>query len=199
MILDLSEANLRNLYEDICNPFTGLPFHLQRYQSQIYVGCFLGSELVDWLLIKNKAETRASAVRIGEALFKLRLIDNISDHHDFYDSCALYKPCIVKENIPSSSLGEDLKHEEPIWSREIPNDCNAMGNFTYLFLTQLNVIKLCLFNIFYFISDSDFDAVQCYSSPQLTDVMDLKSNNEALPEFNSLDLFPISGKFLQPF
>jgi hypothetical protein len=51
-------ASLRALFEDICYPNMGLPLQTHRYHLRSYHNCFLGSELVDWLLAQNHAATR---------------------------------------------------------------------------------------------------------------------------------------------
>jgi 1-phosphatidylinositol-3-phosphate 5-kinase len=51
-------ASLRALFEDMCHPNVGLALQTHRYRLRSYHRCFLGSELVDWLLTQGHAATR---------------------------------------------------------------------------------------------------------------------------------------------
>lgn len=53
-----NSLSLRNLYEEMCRPTTGIPLRSHRYRLRTYSDCFLGSELVDWLIYQQKANTR---------------------------------------------------------------------------------------------------------------------------------------------
>lgn len=53
-----NSMSLRNLFEEICKPTTGISFETHRYRLRAYSECFLGSELVDWLIFQQKAKTR---------------------------------------------------------------------------------------------------------------------------------------------
>ena len=51
-------ASLRALFEDMCRPNVGLTLQTHRHRLRNYHSCFLGSELVDWLLTQGHAATR---------------------------------------------------------------------------------------------------------------------------------------------
>lgn len=53
-----NSISLRNLFEEICKPTTGVPFDTHRYRLRTYTQCILGSELVDWLIFQQKANNR---------------------------------------------------------------------------------------------------------------------------------------------
>jgi 1-phosphatidylinositol-3-phosphate 5-kinase len=51
-------SSLRALFEDICRPIVGLTLQTHRHHLRNYHNCFLGSELVDWLLTHSHTATR---------------------------------------------------------------------------------------------------------------------------------------------
>lgn len=53
-----NSVSLRNLYEEICRPTTGVSVRSQRFKMKTYTDCFLGSDLVDWLIYQQRANTR---------------------------------------------------------------------------------------------------------------------------------------------
>jgi len=53
-----NSVSLRNLFEEICKPTTGINFTSYKFRLRTYSHCFLGSELVDWLICQQKAKTR---------------------------------------------------------------------------------------------------------------------------------------------
>lgn len=53
-----SSISLRNLYEEMCRPTTGILLQTHNYRLKTYPNSFLGSDLVDWLIYQQKANTR---------------------------------------------------------------------------------------------------------------------------------------------
>lgn len=53
-----NSVSLRNLYEEIFKPTTGIPLQAHRYRLRTYNNCLLGSELVDWLIYQQKSNNR---------------------------------------------------------------------------------------------------------------------------------------------
>lgn len=53
-----SSSSMRNLYEEMCKPITGVPLQAHKYRLTTYTECFLGSELVDWLIYQQTANSR---------------------------------------------------------------------------------------------------------------------------------------------
>ncbi|CAG2059459.1 unnamed protein product [Timema podura] len=56
-VLQMS-ASLRALFDDLCRPNLGLILQTHRYRLRNYHNCFLGTELVDWLIAQYHASTR---------------------------------------------------------------------------------------------------------------------------------------------
>lgn len=48
---------LRALWEEIRHTNTGVPLQSHRYRLRSFPACFVGTELVDWLLAHNRAAT----------------------------------------------------------------------------------------------------------------------------------------------
>lgn len=53
-----NSVSLRNLYEEIFRTNNGIILQTHRYRLRTYNNCLLGSELVDWLICQQKANTR---------------------------------------------------------------------------------------------------------------------------------------------
>ncbi|RZC37228.1 DEP and/or FYVE domain containing protein, partial [Asbolus verrucosus] len=65
-----NSVSVRVLFEEISRSTTGIPLGTQRYRLRTYTDCFLGSELVDWLIYQQKTNTRIQAAAICQALLK---------------------------------------------------------------------------------------------------------------------------------
>lgn len=53
-----NSTSLRNLFEEMFKVNVGLPLQTHRYRLRTYTNCLLGTELVDWLICQQKANTR---------------------------------------------------------------------------------------------------------------------------------------------
>ena len=62
-----------------------------RYYLRLYESVFTGSDLVDWLLDRQLAETREDAVQYGQSLMFGRVIAHVVDEHYFHDEPYFYK------------------------------------------------------------------------------------------------------------
>ncbi|CAH0546520.1 unnamed protein product [Brassicogethes aeneus] len=122
-----NSTSLRNLYEDICKSNTGVPLKTHRYRLRNYYNCFLGSELVDWLIFQQKAKTRIQASTISQALLEGGYIECISEHCTFLDGYALYK----YGNLLSLNVLDKINNliapfqDEPIWVQQIPHESST--------------------------------------------------------------------------
>lgn len=123
-------ASLRALFEDMCHPNVGLTLQTHRYRLRNYHSCFLGSELVDWLLTQGHAATRIQCTAIGQALIEAGYLESIAEQN-FLDGYALYRPreLLSPQQYSISSPTEDSgrisqEAQEPLWVKEIPQqDC----------------------------------------------------------------------------
>lgn len=64
-----NSVSLRNLFEEL-NGTSGIPLQTHRYRLRSYSNCFLGSEIVDWLINQHKASTRTQAASLSQALLE---------------------------------------------------------------------------------------------------------------------------------
>ncbi|XP_067015555.2 1-phosphatidylinositol 3-phosphate 5-kinase [Anabrus simplex] len=111
-------ASLRALFEDLCRPNSGINLQTHRYRLRNYQGCFLGSELVDWLLSQSRAATRIQATAIGQALIEGGFLECITDHV-FTDAYALYRPQALL-SPQQSSEESSLSSQDPLWVKQLP-------------------------------------------------------------------------------
>ncbi|XP_066249810.1 1-phosphatidylinositol 3-phosphate 5-kinase isoform X1 [Euwallacea similis] len=121
-----NSASLRNLYDDICKPVTGINFSIFKYRLRTYPDCFLGSELVDWLICQQKAKTRVQAAALAQALLEGTYIESFSESGGFVDGYVRYR----KGNLFAggsyaqlrSSAFELSAQEEPSWVQQTPHE-----------------------------------------------------------------------------
>ncbi|XP_071943027.1 1-phosphatidylinositol 3-phosphate 5-kinase-like isoform X2 [Antedon mediterranea] len=128
---------LRDLWILMLKSGNGIEFQSHRYRLRTYPDCIVGSQVVDWLLDKDKATDRVQAVAIGQALLDAKWIECVTKSEQlFQDEYALYcqgeaarhgnfpKEAFASEKVSLSN--EDLM--EPIWFREISDEGgNALG------------------------------------------------------------------------
>jgi len=106
-------GSLNNLLEEMRSVENGLPIQTHRLRLRNHVNCFLGTQLVDWLLSHNRSSSmseiffenfihcfnktsvdfRAEAIGVGQALLDGGHIDCASQPNDavFHDGNALYR------------------------------------------------------------------------------------------------------------
>lgn len=51
-------SSLRSLYDELTHPVNGLYTGMHSHRLNTYHSCFTGSEIVDWLMLNNKASIR---------------------------------------------------------------------------------------------------------------------------------------------
>lgn len=56
--------SFRELWNQIMSPRSGLELQSHRFRLRTYQNCFVGSELVDWLLTYEKTSTRYNILHI---------------------------------------------------------------------------------------------------------------------------------------
>ncbi|KAK9877229.1 hypothetical protein WA026_016976 [Henosepilachna vigintioctopunctata] len=116
-----NSTSLRNLFDEISKPISGVPLKTHRYRLRAYFDCFLGSDLVDWLIYQQKANNRIQAVAICQALLEGSYIECITEATSFIDGYVLYKFCdITTLKMPTpASIYEIQTQEEPVWVQQM--------------------------------------------------------------------------------
>ncbi|KAF5269883.1 hypothetical protein FQR65_LT05681 [Abscondita terminalis] len=118
-----NSISLRNLYEEMCRPTSGVSLQTHRYRLRTYTESFLGSELVDWLIYQQKANTRVQAVAICQALLEGAYIECLSEPCSFIDGYALYKLGFISaEPLIESDTHNLPNQDEPSWVQQIPQE-----------------------------------------------------------------------------
>uniref|UniRef100_A0AAR5PNH8 1-phosphatidylinositol-3-phosphate 5-kinase n=1 Tax=Dendroctonus ponderosae TaxID=77166 RepID=A0AAR5PNH8_DENPD len=122
-----NSASLKNLFDEICKSTTGINFGPYKHRRRTYPECFLGSELVDWLICQQKAKTRVQAAALSQALLEGGYIESFSEPIVFTDGYVRYR----KGNLFSTNFTrlspnyEAPPQEEPNWVQQIPHE---LGN-----------------------------------------------------------------------
>ncbi|KAJ8957069.1 hypothetical protein NQ318_007282 [Aromia moschata] len=121
-----NSSSLRNLFDEICRPTTGVPFEPYKYKLRTYTQCFLGSVLVDWLIFQQKANNRVQAAAICRALLEGGYIESVSEPLSFVDGYAFYRRGVISSNLPQPSRSFDIpSQEEPSWVQQIPQESST--------------------------------------------------------------------------
>ncbi|XP_063879868.1 1-phosphatidylinositol 3-phosphate 5-kinase-like isoform X3 [Scylla paramamosain] len=117
---------LHSLWSQMTAATGGLPLGSHRHRLKSFNNCFVGRDLVRWLLVNDKASSQASAVAIGQALLEAGYILCISQLEQvFVDDYVLYRPLrqgsgdqervVQEDSVSSQEVGQ-----EPLWVKQIP-------------------------------------------------------------------------------
>ncbi|MEA5469042.1 mechanosensitive ion channel domain-containing protein [Spirulina sp. 06S082] len=68
----------------------GIEIKDRRYRLKTYSRCFIGAELVDWLMVREEC-SREDAIAIGEHLRKRGILHHVTDEHPFLDEYLFYQ------------------------------------------------------------------------------------------------------------
>lgn len=123
-----NSASLRMIWEELFRSSQAIQLQTHRIRLKSYYNCFLANELVNWMIVQNKAATRVQATAIGQALLEAGFIESVVADYVFSDSTNIFRP------VPLSSLQNvDLLTEkrttcdaqEPAWVKTIPQHDSA--------------------------------------------------------------------------
>ncbi|XP_023248602.1 1-phosphatidylinositol 3-phosphate 5-kinase [Copidosoma floridanum] len=118
-----NSASLRMIYEELFRSNQAIILQTHRIRLNRYYNCFLGNELVNWMITHNKAATRVQATAIGQALFQASFIEPVLLDNSFSDSSALFKPAKLSRVQNKDFLVENQAScdaQEPAWVKTIP-------------------------------------------------------------------------------
>src|SRR5690606_24253148 len=84
--------NLREIVDKMRNPFTGLKQKNRVYKMITYKRCFIGSEVVTWI-IKNciGINNRKKAIELGKKIQNAGFIEHVLKQHEFKDQYLFYR------------------------------------------------------------------------------------------------------------
>ncbi|XP_069947039.1 1-phosphatidylinositol 3-phosphate 5-kinase isoform X3 [Cherax quadricarinatus] len=118
---------LHSLWSHMAGGTGGLPLGSHRHRLKSFHNCFIGKDLVQWLLVNDKASSRASAVAIGQALLEAGYLVCISQPEQvFVDDYVLYRPLRPNSGNSEREVQEGLSRtqdggQEPLWVKQISN------------------------------------------------------------------------------
>ncbi|KAG0730325.1 1-phosphatidylinositol 3-phosphate 5-kinase [Chionoecetes opilio] len=122
---------LHSLWSQMTAATAGLTLGSHRHRLKSFNNCFVGRDLVRWLLINDKASSQASAVAIGQALLEAGYILCISQLEQvFVDDYVLYRPLRQGSGDQERVVQEDLVcsqevGQEPLWVKQITEDAGS--------------------------------------------------------------------------
>ncbi|XP_028393496.1 1-phosphatidylinositol 3-phosphate 5-kinase-like isoform X2 [Dendronephthya gigantea] len=89
----LKQDSYKNLWKQITTPKTGLEFLSHKIRLRSYSTCFVGRDLINWLMMNRKAPNRAVALHICRGLLDLGWIEPLDgEQEDFKDDFVVYIP-----------------------------------------------------------------------------------------------------------
>ncbi|XP_068238143.1 1-phosphatidylinositol 3-phosphate 5-kinase isoform X3 [Palaemon carinicauda] len=116
---------LHSLWSQMAGGPGCLPLGSHRHRLKSFHNCFIGRDLVQWLLVNDKASSRASSVAIGQALLEAGYIVCISQPEQvFVDDYVLYRPIRPSSGSSERCVQENLTRaqeggQEPLWVKQI--------------------------------------------------------------------------------
>ncbi|XP_050300649.1 1-phosphatidylinositol 3-phosphate 5-kinase [Anthonomus grandis grandis] len=127
-----NSISLRNLFDEICKTTTGVNFSPFKHRMRTYSDCFLGSELVDWLICQQKAKNRIQAAALSQALLEGNYIESFTEPSVFVDGYVRYrKGNSFSTNFTQLSPNCDVPtQEEPSWVQQISHDSSNSDSDT---------------------------------------------------------------------
>lgn len=124
-----NSVSLRNLFEELSGS-TGILLQTHRYRLRSYSNCFLGSDIVDWLISQRKASTRTQAASLCQALLEAGFIKCLTDNQSepFCDGDFLYRPQLPPFPEVPQTENENFEvkpQDEPSWMQQIPHESST--------------------------------------------------------------------------
>ncbi|KAL6263914.1 hypothetical protein P5V15_003996 [Pogonomyrmex californicus] len=118
-----NSASLRMIWEELFRSSQAIQLQTHRIRLKSYHNCFLANELVNWMIVQNKAATRVQATAIGQALLEAGFIESVIADYVFSDSATVFRPVQLSSLQNIGLLTE--KHttcdaQEPAWVKTIP-------------------------------------------------------------------------------
>ncbi|XP_033208545.1 putative 1-phosphatidylinositol 3-phosphate 5-kinase [Belonocnema kinseyi] len=117
-----NSASLRLIYEELFRSNRAIILQTHRIRLKSYYNCFLGNELVSWMVAQNKAATRIQATAIGQALLEAGYIEPVLTD-GFSDTASIFKPIKLPRMQATDFLTESQTScdaQEPAWVKTIP-------------------------------------------------------------------------------
>ncbi len=86
---DLNRVSVRQLALEMQKE-NGISIKARRYKLKLYQRCFLGNEVVDWLVAKLKV-SRTDAVKVGQKMIDKNIFHHVTNDHPFKDEPLFYR------------------------------------------------------------------------------------------------------------
>ncbi len=81
--------NLQNIIDEM-RGINGIEITDRRYHLKVYPKCFVGSEVVDWM-VTHLSISSEQAVQLGRRLIDKNIIHHVHDQHDFENEYLFYR------------------------------------------------------------------------------------------------------------
>ena len=90
-MIGTENLNIQDLVKRLRDPIKGVKIAKRSYKLKSYYSCFIGSELVDWLVINLPLKDREEAVAIGEMLMFRGIIVHVTSSEPFSDGYKFFR------------------------------------------------------------------------------------------------------------
>lgn len=92
-------ASLNTLLHELTSEDKGLRLQTYITDGTKHEDCFMGSQLIDWLIYQKKTFSRTHSIAMGQILLDANYIESLTEKsEDFLDSPSLYKFCAISLN-----------------------------------------------------------------------------------------------------
>ncbi|XP_026481579.1 putative 1-phosphatidylinositol 3-phosphate 5-kinase, partial [Ctenocephalides felis] len=128
-----SSASLRVLYQELVRPGTGVTFSQHRYRLRCYVDVVLGTDIVHWLIERQKAGNRNQAHAICQALLDAEYMECPTDENSTEFLEHLLYQAKFKETTPETAIQTQTgRGNLPLSTSTFCLDLDVQGHSVYL-------------------------------------------------------------------
>ncbi len=93
-----SDLLIYHFYNKLTNERSGVKIKDRRHHLVKYKRCFVGKDLVTWLLLSWKLKNRKNATKIATTLHNLGWFEHVTGDHDFKDKFLYYRMAVEMKN-----------------------------------------------------------------------------------------------------
>lgn len=121
-----NSASLRLICEELFRSCHAINLQTHRVRLKNHHNCFMGNELVNWMISQNKSTTRTQATSIGQALFSGGFIESCLNEDLFSDTNSIFKPVNLNRLMQGTNYLDEVQSicdaQEPAWVKNIPQN-----------------------------------------------------------------------------
>ncbi|EDQ86445.1 uncharacterized protein MONBRDRAFT_33845 [Monosiga brevicollis MX1] len=86
---------------------SGIMIKDRDYGARTFRRCFIGRELVPWLIVQELCRDKEDALALGSLLLQQGFIRHVTDDHDFKEDYLFYRFCVDDLQAPDALAGDE--------------------------------------------------------------------------------------------